>query len=84
VNVPGSSYLFSYKSRKQTAKSSHSILSWELCQFPYKKVYSLLLRNISKKHTTIYFMQYMAYFACITGMLLMEYRDKIGILIVGQ
>jgi hypothetical protein len=54
-------------SEKKAAKSSHSILSGELCQFSYKKVYSLLLRNISKKHTTIYFMQYMTYFCLFCG-----------------
>jgi hypothetical protein len=36
-------------SEKKAAKSSHSILSGEFCQLSYKKAYSLLLRNISKK-----------------------------------
>jgi len=61
---------------KKTAKSSHSILSWELCQFFYKKVFSLLLSNISKKHTTIYFMQYREYFCLFCGYALVCCRQK--------
>jgi hypothetical protein len=49
-------------SEKKAAKSSHSILSGEFCQLSYKKVYFLLLRNIIKNHTMVYFFQYIAYF----------------------